>query len=400
MLFTQQPQNVTVENLFPATFTVAGTSDSVIQVNGQPVMSYQWYTNNVAVPGATGPSYTMPSVQPANDGMLVKCAIRSLGYGDALGNQAWSNSTPATLHVFNAAPTFVASSLYTNVVLDPAGAEIVMVNLTFNKRMDLASLLNPSHYTINGGLTITGVLVNSNDYRHVSLTVTGNPVYPITVSFNGLTDANGNALAAGTSGNVRPILLNFKDIGSGWGIDPVLPSGLWGDGAKDYTIACQGSDIWGAADGFNFLYETKTGDFDVVVRQKSITHSSQWAKGGLMVRETLEPFSRNWNVVNTPLASDGIMAPDNSGYGSSAVECNTRNITGGDSAGWDSNRGAPSAYPNAWVRLTRVGDVLKALHLDGWQELDATSQPGSEHGRRYATAARASLRWHLLDGAQ
>ena len=34
-------------------------------------------------------------------------------------------------------------------------------------------------------------------------------------------------------------------------------------GANAYTIACEGSDIWSTADGFNFAYETKTGDFDV-----------------------------------------------------------------------------------------------------------------------------------------
>ena len=43
-------------------------------------------------------------------------------------------------------------------------------------------------------------------------------------------------------------------------------------GTNAYTIACEGSDIWSTADGFNFAYETKTGDFDVVVRVKN-THA-------------------------------------------------------------------------------------------------------------------------------
>jgi hypothetical protein len=361
VLFTQQPQDVTVTNLFAASFTVAGTSDSVIRPGGNPVMLYQWYKNGTPVVGATRATYTIAAVDASDDGVPVMCAIRSLGYGDALGNRIWSNSVPATLHVINAPPTFVYAGLYTNLTIDPNGTPIVLVDLTFSKKMNIAALLNTARYTINGGLTITEVLVNSNDFRHVALKVTGTPVHPITVSFNGLTDANGNPLAPGTSSAVSTVPLNFVDIGMGWGIDPVFPSTLWTDGAKDYTVVCQGSDIHGSADGFNYLYETKTGDFDVVVRQKSITHSSQWAKGGLMVRETLEATSRNWNIVNTPLASDGIMAPDNSGYGSSAVECNTRNAAGAGSGGWDFARGAASAYPNAWVRLKRTGQLLSAF---------------------------------------
>jgi len=132
------------------------------------------------------------------------------------------------------------------------------------------------------------------------------------------------------------------------------------DGTNSYTILCEGSDIWGNADGFNFSYEMKTNDFDVVVRQKDTRHTSNWAKGGLMVRETLDASSRNWNIVNDPLASDGIMAADGSGYGANQVECNARVSTGGASAGWDFNRGPAPAFPNAWVRLTRKGNVISA----------------------------------------
>jgi hypothetical protein len=139
---------------------------------------------------------------------------------------------------------------------------------------------------------------------------------------------------------------------------------MYVDGAQAYTIACEGSDIWNATDGFNFAYEKKTGDFDVVVRQKDIKHTSDWAKGGLMVREDLSAGSRNWNIINDPLASDGIAAPDGSGYGASFVECNTRytNDLTSPSQGWVGEltpRPAP-AYPNAWVRISRKGSVLTA----------------------------------------
>jgi hypothetical protein len=104
----------------------------------------------------------------------------------------------------------------------------------------------------------------------------------------------------------------------------------------------------------------KTNDFDVVVRQVSNGHSSQYAKGGLMVRETLDPGSRNWIIINDPSSADGIMAPDNSGMGANLVECNTRDLTGGTTAAWDqlTPRTNNAAYPNAWVRLKRTGNVM------------------------------------------
>ena len=119
-----------------------------------------------------------------------------------------------------------------------------------------------------------------------------------------------------------------------------------------------------------------------MVRQKGISHTSNWAKGGLMVREDLTPGSRNWNIVNVPLGSDGIMAPDNSGMGTSAVEANHRPVKDGATSGWDSARGRISDYPTAWLRMKREGQTIKGyISSDGkdWylaaQQTAATTLP-------------------------
>jgi hypothetical protein len=78
-----------------------------------------------------------------------------------------------------------------------------------------------------------------------------------------------------------------------------------------------------------------------------------------MVREDLSAPSRNWNIVNDPSNADGLPALDGNGNGQNQVECNARFTTGGNSSGWDTFRPAP-AYPNAWVRLKRVGQTLTA----------------------------------------
>jgi len=65
--------------------------------------------------------------------------------------------------------------------------------------------------------------------------------------------------------------------------------------------------------------------------------------------------------VNTPLSADGIQAPDNSGTGANRVACGVRAVFGGPSA--DANVADPAtqpppAYPNAWLRLKRAGNVV------------------------------------------
>jgi hypothetical protein len=181
---------------------------------------------------------------------------------------------------------------------------------------------------------------------------------------------------ANTTLAVSKVPLINQDIGSA-GSDPSYPGAMVAEGPNAYMIACEGSDIWNNADGFNFSYEIKTNDFDVVVRQKDTRHISNWSKGGLMLRETLDAGSRNWNIVNDPLSSDGIMAVDGSGFGANVVEANARNAVNGGPGGWDFNRGPAPAYPNAWVRLTRQGQNLSAYRSTDGQHwtLAATNNP-------------------------
>ncbi|HWI58808.1 MAG TPA: hypothetical protein VNZ22_16400, partial [Bacillota bacterium] len=321
------------------------------------------YKNGAAIPGATRASVTLNEVPLSDNGAQIVCAIRALGYANDALQPIWSNSQPATLSVVSTPPTFVASAIYTDYNLTNVGGgslPALCVDLGFSKRMD-ATVLSNAVYSLTGGLTVTNVAVSGNG-RTVKLFVSGNPTGSVTVSVSGLKDASGLSLPAISGAAVRPLGLVSADVG--WpGADPIFPSKLWVENTNAFTVEAEGSDIWGTADGFNFLYEQKTGDFDVVVRQKKITHSSQWAKGGLMVRESLNADSRNWNIVNTPVAADGIMAPDNSGYGSSGIECNWRTNTAGESTGWDNiPRDTPAAYPNAWVRLKRSGQVLTAYY--------------------------------------
>jgi hypothetical protein len=63
---------------------------------------------------------------------------------------------------------------------------------------------------------------------------------------------------------------------------------------REITLSGSGNDIWDTADGCYFLNRPVTGDFQVTVQALTLpTETSEWAKGGLMLRESLGPGARN-----------------------------------------------------------------------------------------------------------
>jgi len=205
------------------------------------------------------------------------------------------------------------------------------------------------------------------------------PTSPLTVTVSGVTDLSGNAIAgnsATTNLNSEP--LNFSDIGTP-GTDPAYPSFVWVTGNGGYIISAEGHDIWDANDGCNFGWELKTNDFDVVVRGVSETPTSTWAKMGLMVRETLDANSREWSIVNEPLADVG---------GNNRVDTNMRDTTGAASVGWQLTSAAlpPPSYPNAWLRLKRTISGTNDV-LDGYYSTNGISWV---HATSYNVATNAT----------
>ena len=387
---TNNPQSVTVNNYASTTFTAGGETDSTVPIGNEydwrpffnNFLEFQWYKNNTAIAGASASAYTDSPILPSDNNAKVYCTMRALGYADSSGNILWQTSQVATLTVNITAPTLLYGAIYTNNnYVNFALAATNYIILAFSNPMDPGALNNMGNYTLPAGLTLLGVMVNSNDYRSVALAYSGTPTFPLNVtvssSLAGL--GGGPTLSGSTSIAVDKVPLTDMDIGQIPGTDPSVPGMMYVEGTNSYTIACEGSDIWNNFDGFNFAYETKTGDFDVVVRVKDVKHTSNWSKAGLMVRETLDADSRNWNIVNDPASADGIMAPDGSGYGANAIECNARVDKTGASAAWTTNDvSTVPAYPNAWVRLTRVGNILTAYfstnNAESWTAA-ATNDP-------------------------
>ena len=127
------------------------------------------------------------------------------------------------------------------------------------------------------------------------------------------------------------------------------------------TVIGGGADIWGTADQFHYAYDdvTVSGDFAAAARIVSQGNTNDWAKAGIMARETLGAGSRHVHTSATI------------GQG---VTQQWRDATGGGS-GWPNTRIPES--PNSsgqpyYLYLERVGNDF----YSAW----ATDTGGGTHG--------------------
>jgi hypothetical protein len=127
------------------------------------------------------------------------------------------------------------------------------------------------------------------------------------------------------------------------------------------TVTGQGVDIWGNADQFTFVYKTLSGDGSLVARVTSNgTGSNTWAKGGVMIRDSLAAGSAHAMMVMTGGGGNGASfqwrpEPDLGSYNADA---------------------ATVVAPPYYVKIERAGDSFKgSISPDGttWTQL-GTSQ--------------------------
>ena len=106
-----------------------------------------------------------------------------------------------------------------------------------------------------------------------------------------------------------------------------------------YSLSGSGADIWGTADGFRYVYQTLTGDGQIIARVASLQCANSWAKAGVMIRENLTANSSHAFMALTP------------GYGANFQ----RRITSGGSS---ANTAGPRVTAPYWVRLVRSGNTF------------------------------------------
>jgi hypothetical protein len=167
---------------------------------------------------------------------------------------------------------------------------------------------------------------------------------------------------------------------AGWQSQDINTSGGSADeSGGTWTVIGDGGDIWGSSDAFHFAYVPLSGDGMIIARVvDNGTGSNTWAKGGVMIRETLDAGSKHAMMIITDSAGSG------RGF-------QFRPVTDQRSM---SAHGGDQISPPMWVKLTREGNTFTGyLSEDGvdWvQQPEATLDPGSPDASNPATIEMAT----------
>ncbi|NLH43377.1 MAG: hypothetical protein GX448_16175 [Planctomycetes bacterium] len=113
------------------------------------------------------------------------------------------------------------------------------------------------------------------------------------------------------------------------------------------TLTGTGADIWNNSDEFTYAYKTLSGDGSMVARVTSIgPGSNTWAKGGVMIRDSINGGSTHAMM---------IMTANTDGAAGNGASFQYRSATNGASANADSSTVIKAPY---WVRIERAGSTL------------------------------------------
>ncbi|MEA3226627.1 MAG: hypothetical protein U9Q07_11820, partial [Planctomycetota bacterium] len=142
-------------------------------------------------------------------------------------------------------------------------------------------------------------------------------------------------------------------IPAGWTNQDINTTGGSADeSGGTWTVTGDGADIWGTSDAFHFAYVPLSGDGQMVARVvDNGTGSNAWAKGGVMIRETLDAGSMHAMTVVT-------------GGNGGGAGFQRRLTTGASSA--SNHDPSPTVAPPHWVKIVREGnDFSGFLSTDG-----------------------------------
>jgi hypothetical protein len=128
---------------------------------------------------------------------------------------------------------------------------------------------------------------------------------------------------------------------------PTLAGDAMETAPGNWTVMAAGSDIWGWNDQFHFVQFNRTEDVTVTCFVESFATQYDWAKGGLMIRDTLDPNSAHAMVVQT-------------GHSFGRVAMQTRPTVGASSNGM-----YKSLYTNTkrvWLRIVKEGNKINGYY--------------------------------------
>jgi hypothetical protein len=136
--------------------------------------------------------------------------------------------------------------------------------------------------------------------------------------------------------------------------------GFADNGNNTFTMSSSGTDVWNNGDQFRFAYKSLNGDGSIMARVDSIANTNVWAKGGVMIRQSIDTGSTHAFM---PITAGG------SGAGNGASF--QRRLTAAGASTNDDNA-APAVAAPYWVKVERKGNSFTgSISADGktWKQL-------------------------------
>jgi len=335
------PVSITVQP--PATINMEQnrTLSLAVTALGAPAPSYQWFKDDLEIPGATARTYTKQLAQAADSGSYYVIAS----------------------NVLNSATSIVSSVTVTNdetvpVIVSVASIDYTNVSICFSEKLDPGTVIEASNFLVDEGNTFA----NFSKLRADGMSVVLHLASPVGETFTlgaFVGDLAGNFMD-GTPSTGTVVHLTPFDVGS-----PSTAGSTFACDPNLIELTGGGADIWGVSDQGQLALATRTGDFDVKVRLAGLTQTDAIAKAGLMARETAAADSRTIHLLaNPPGGRNGIEM---------GIRSNTASVT--------TTLGSlvtPAGIPNAWLRLRRFDNIFSGYRSSNgvdWVLVSQTTQP-------------------------
>lgn len=171
--------------------------------------------------------------------------------------------------------------------------------------------------------------------------------------------ATDNLGAATTSNSINITVNAGSSLPAPWLRTDIGSVGVVGNASFTsglFSVRGSGTDIWDNVDAFQYVYQPLTGNGQIVARVTSVQFTDEWAKAGVMIRESLAPGSRHASMFLT--AGNGLAFQRRT-----SIDGLSDHTTGG------------SGVAPYWVRLVRSGNQISAYRsTDGvtWIQVGPT----------------------------